>query len=466
VSDTLEVLEPATEAVLAEVPRAGVEETDAAVARAKAAYPAWRAVAPGDRATLLHRLADALAGELESLAVLETRNAGKPIGDARGEMQMVVDTFRYYAAGPERNLGDTIPVAGGIGMTFREPLGVVALITPWNFPLTIAAWKLAPALAAGNAAVIKPSSLAPGAVITLVGILHEAGVPSNALQVLIGGAPIGEALADDAHVRALSFTGSNAVGKALGARLSARDARFQGELGGNNPLVVLADADVQFAARLACEGAFLAGGQKCTATRRVIAEAPVYDAMLEAMSLSARAMKVGPGLDEGVQVPPLVDDAAAKEVLAAIDEAKALGAGVASGGSAPGGSLSAGNFVLPTTLYDVTPGMSVIDDEVFGPVCAVLPAEDFAAAVRMANEVRFGLSASICTNDLERAFEFIEQSDAGMVHVNRSTPGADPHMPFGGLKASSASSYREQGEAAAQFFTEEQTVYLNWAGGA
>src|SRR4051794_13369495 len=186
---TLEVLEPATEAVLAEVPRAGPEETDAAIARAKAAFPAWRAVAPGDRAALLHRLADAVAGELEALAVLEARNAGKPIGDARGEMQMVVDTFRYYAAGPERNLGDTIPVAGGVGMTFREPLGVVGLITPWNFPLTIASWKLAPALAAGNTVVLKPAELTPLTALEFEKIALEAGIPEGVVNVLVGPGP-------------------------------------------------------------------------------------------------------------------------------------------------------------------------------------------------------------------------------------------------------------------------------------
>src|SRR4051812_7772103 len=217
-SATLEVLEPATEALLAEIPRAGAEEADAAVARAKAAFPAWRAVAPSDRSALLHRLADALAGEQEALAQLEARNAGKPIGDARGEMGMVVETFRYYAAGPERLLGDTIPVAGGVGMTFREPLGVVGLIVPWNFPLVIASWKVAPALAAGNTIVLKPAELTPLTAVRLERIAHEAGLPEGVVNVVVGpGSVCGRRLVEHPDVAKVAFTGSTEVGRGIAA---------------------------------------------------------------------------------------------------------------------------------------------------------------------------------------------------------------------------------------------------------
>lgn len=433
-------------------------------ARGHAAYGAWARTPGPRRGEVLYRAAGLLEERADEVGRAITLEEGKVLSDATAEVIRAVAILRFHAGQAERS-GGQIADSGSsatVAWTRRRALGVVGIITPWNFPIAIPTWKLAPALAAGNSVVIKPSSLAPGAVLTLVEILHEAGVPGEVLQVVLGSSSVGEALADDRHVRAVSFTGSNAVGNALGARLSARGVRFQGELGGNSPLVVLADADVELAARLACDGAFLAAGQKCTATRRVIAEEPVYDAVLESMGRLADAMKVGPGNEDGVQVPPLVDAAAAQDVLAAVAQARDQGASVASGGGAPDGHLARGNFVRPTVLYDVGPGMEVLDAEVFGPVCAVLPAEDFDGAVECANSVRYGLSASICTNNLARAMEFIERSEAGMIHINRATPGADPHLPFGGVKASSASGYREQGQAAVQFFTEEQTVYLHW----
>ena len=281
-SGTLEVLEPATEAVLAEVPRAGVEETDAAVARAKAAYPAWRAVAPGDRSALLHRLADALAGELDELAVLEARNAGKPIGDARGEMGMVADTFRYYAGAVERNLGDTIPVSGGIGMTFREPLGVVALITPWNFPLTIAGWKLAPALAAGNTVVLKPAELTPLTSIEFERIAVDAGLPEGVVNVVAGpGSTVGQALVEHPDVAKVAFTGSTAVGRSIAAGAAQTIKRVTLELGGKSANVVFADADLEQAAAAAPYAVFDNAGQDCCARSRILVERSAYDRFAE-----------------------------------------------------------------------------------------------------------------------------------------------------------------------------------------
>src|SRR3954449_7717037 len=251
-SATLSVLEPATEAVLAEIPRAGAEETDAAVARAKAAYPAWRAVAPGDRAALLHRLADSLAIEYEALAVLEARNAGKPIGDARGEMQMGVDTVRYYAGGPERQPRDASPVAGGVGLTFREPLGVVGLIVPWNFPLTIAAWKVAPALAAGNCVVLKPAELTPLTALELERIALEAGLPEGVLNVVAGpGSVCGQRLVEHPDVAKIAFTGSTEVGRRIAEGAAATINRVTLELGGKSANVIFADADLRRAAQSA-----------------------------------------------------------------------------------------------------------------------------------------------------------------------------------------------------------------------
>src|SRR5215203_6092982 len=267
----LTVLEPATEEVLAEVARAGEEEVDAAVARAKAAYRGWRAVSPPDRAALLHDLADALAGELESLAVLEARNAGKPIGDARGEMAMVVDTFRYYAAGPERNLGNTIPVAGGVGMTFREPLGVVGLITPWNFPLTIASWKLAPALAAGNTVVLKPAELTPLTALELERIALDAGLPEGVVNVVAGpGRTCGQRLVQHPDVAKVAFTGSTEVGRSIAAGAAQTIKRVTLELGGKSANVIFADADLEAAASSAPLAVFGNAGQDCCARSRIL----------------------------------------------------------------------------------------------------------------------------------------------------------------------------------------------------
>jgi aldehyde dehydrogenase (NAD+) len=424
----------------------------------------WGRLPGPARGAVLHRAANLLAERVEEIAVGITREEGKALTDARAETTRAVTILRFHAGEAERYGGSAADGAepSTLAWTRRRPVGVVALITPWNFPVAIPAWKLAPALACGNAVVIKPSSQAPGAAIALVQALLDAGVPDASLQVMLGSSEVGTALVENEHVGAVSFTGSNAVGHDLEQRLAARSVRFQAELGGNNPLIVLADADIDRAARIACDGAFLASGQKCTATRRVIAEAPVYEQVLRAITERAGVMKVGNGLELDVQVPPLVDQSAADEVQEAIDAATAAGATVASGGQAPGGPLAAGAYILPTVLYDVGSGMKVLDDEVFGPVCSVLQARDLDEAIELANAVPYGLSASICTNDLARAFSFIERVDAGMVHVNRPTPGADPHLPFGGVKASSVSGYREQGHAAVEFFSEGQTVYVNY----
>lgn len=440
------------------------EEVAQACERGAVAARRWGARQGPDRGAVLHQAAVLLEHRVEELARRITLEEGKILSDAAAEVRRAVAVLRFHAGEAERLGGEITDAAQASTLTWtrKRPLGVVGLITPWNFPIAIPAWKLAPAIASGNAVVVKPSSQAPGAVLGLAETLHEAGVPPDVLQVVIGGAQAAETIADHEQIRAVSFTGSNVVGQALSRRLSARGVRFQGELGGNNPLVVLADADVQGAAELACEGAFLAAGQKCTATRRVIVEKPVYGPLLEAMNERAGRMVVGNGLEQGVEVPPLISSRAVSEVLGAVEQATQLGARIISGGSRAEADLIHGNFVAPTLLTDVSAGMKVVDEEVFGPVCAIVPAADDVEAVRLANSVPYGLSASVCTTDLGRAFRFIECSDAGMVHVNRATPGADPHMPFGGLKASSASGYREQGHAGVRFFTEEQTVSVHW----
>lgn len=459
-------------------------EVSAMCERAHAAGARWGSLPGPGRGELLHRAADLLRRRGEQLARRIVAEEGKLLADATGEVERAAAVLHFHAGEAERFGGELRDAAqiGTLAFTRRRALGVVALITPWNFPIAIPAWKLAPALAAGNAVVIKPSSSAPGAVLALAETLYEAGLERDVLQVALGGADVGLALADDPHVRALSFTGSTAVGRMLAQRVRrlGRDVRFQGELGGNNPLVVLADADPERAAALACEGAFAAAGQKCTATRRVIVEEPLREAVLTAFARRARELVVGAGATTGAQVPPLIDSAAVQSALEAVAQARDLGAEVRSGGRRPGGELRHGSFLAPTVLAvgsashtghaGMGSGMRVLDEEVFGPVCAVQGARDLQEALALANAGPYGLSAAVCTNDLDRALRFVENSAAGMVHVNRPTPGADPHMPFGGLRGSTASGWREQGAEAVRLFSEQQTVYLHhetpWRGAA
>ena len=446
----LAVLEPATEAVLAEVPRAGVEETDAAVARAAAAFPGWRAVAPADRARLLHRLADALDAEREPLARLEARNAGKPIGDARGEIGMVVDTFRYYAGAVERTLGDTIPVAGGVAMTFREPLGVVALITPWNFPLTIATWKLAPCLAAGNTAVLKPAELTPLSALELERIALEAGLPEGVVNVVAGpGATCGARLVEHPGVAKVAFTGSTAVGRRIAAGAAETIKRVTLELGGKSPNVVFADADVEAAAAAAPWAVFGNAGQDCCARSRILVQDTVLDDFLAALGGVVEGIRVGDPLSEDTQMGPLIS-AAQRESVAAYVPADAP---VAVRGAAPDGP---GFWFPPTVLAPVDPGDRAVREEIFGPVAVVVPFRDEADAIALANDTIYGLSGSIWTRDGARALRVARAIDAGVLSINSNT-SVRVSTPFGGFKQSGTG--RELGPHALDHYTEVKSVY-------
>src|SRR4051794_4217708 len=374
-TDTLQVLEPATEGVLETVPRAGVEEVDAAVARAKAAFPAWAAIAPGDRARLLLRVAGLVEDRLEEIATLEARNAGKPIGDARGEIGMVAETFRYYAGGVERNLGDTIPVAGGIAMTFREPLGVVGLITPWNFPLAIAAWKLAPALAAGNTVVLKPAELTPLTALRFEGLALEAGIPEGVVNVVVGpGRTCGTRLVEHPDVAKIAFTGSTEVGASIAAGAAQTIKRVTLELGGKSANVVFADADLDRAAAAAPMAMFANAGQDCCARSRILVERPALDSFMEALEEAVDAVKVGDPLDEATEMGPLISAGQRDSVASFVPD----DAPVAIRGSAPDGP---GYWFAPTVLCPVAPTDRSAVEEIFGPVATVIPFRDEPEAV-------------------------------------------------------------------------------------
>jgi betaine-aldehyde dehydrogenase len=449
-TDTIEVIEPATERVMATLPRAGTAEVDAAVAAAKAAYPAWRAVAPADRALLLRRLAEAIDAGREQLARLEARNAGKPIGDARGEIGMVVETFHYYAGAPERLLGKTIPVAGGIDMTFREPLGVVGLIVPWNFPLTIASWKLAPALAAGNCVVLKPAELTPLTAVELERIGRKAGLPEGVLNVVAGpGSVCGQRLVEHPDVAKIAFTGSTEVGRGIAAAAATTIKRVTLELGGKSANVVFADADLQAAAAAAPGAVFGNAGQDCCARSRILVERPALDDFLAAMRPHVESIAVGDPLAESTEMGPLISAGQRASVSSFVPE----DAPVAYRGTAPDGP---GYWFPPTVLAPVGNDDRAAREEIFGPVVCVIPFDGEAEAVRLANETIYGLSGSIWTGDGARALRVARALETGVISINSNT-SVRVATPFGGFKQSGLG--RELGPDALDHYTELKNVY-------
>jgi acyl-CoA reductase-like NAD-dependent aldehyde dehydrogenase len=447
---TLRVLEPATEKVLAEVSRATAADVDAAVARAKAAWPAWRAVAPGDRAALLRRLAGVIEEHHDELSVLEARNAGKPIGDARGEMGMVVDTFRYYAGAPERLLGDTIPVAGGLGFTVREPLGVVGLITPWNFPLTIASWKMGPALAAGNTVVLKPAELTPLTALRFAELALEAGLPDGVVEVVAGpGSECGARLVEHPDVAKIAFTGSTEVGRSIAAGAAATIKRVTLELGGKSANIVFADADLEQAAATAPLAVFGNAGQDCCARSRILVERGALDRFMEALEEAVDALRVGDPLDEQTQMGPLIS-AGQREQVASFVHGDAP---VAIRGEAPSGP---GFWFAPTVLCPVSNDDRAAREEIFGPVAAVIPFRDEAEAIALANDTIYGLSGSIWTRDGAKALRVARAVESGVLSINSNT-SVRVSTPFGGFKQSGYG--RELGPHATDAYTEVKTVY-------
>jgi acyl-CoA reductase-like NAD-dependent aldehyde dehydrogenase len=450
VTETLEVLEPATEQILDTIPRAGAAEVDAAVAKAKAAYPAWRAVAPGDRARLLRRLVTAMEEAHEELSLLEARNAGKPIASARGEIGMAIETFRYFSAAPERPHGETIPVAGGMAFTVREPLGVVGLITPWNFPLAIACWKMAPALAAGNCVVLKPAELTPLTALRFAELALEAGLPEGVVNVVAGpGRDCGRRLVEHPDVAKIAFTGSTAVGASIAAGAAPLIKRVTLELGGKSANIVFADADVEAAALAAPGAVFDNAGQDCCARSRILVQRGAVEAFLGHLEGAVKAIKVGDPLDEATVMGPLIS-AAQRETVASFVDGDAE---VAFRGQAPDGP---GFWYPPTVLCPVPSDHRAVVDEIFGPVAVVIPFDDEADAVRLANDTIYGLSGSVWTRDGAKALRVARALEAGNLSIN-SNSAVRVTTPFGGFKQSGYG--RELGPHATDAYTEVKTIY-------
>jgi acyl-CoA reductase-like NAD-dependent aldehyde dehydrogenase len=443
------VLNPATEEPLAELESAGVEEADAAVARARAAFPAWRAVAPSDRARLLRRLATLVEEHHEELSRIESRNVGKPISGARGEVGMVAQVFHFYAGAVDKHYGETIPVAGGVDMTFREPLGVVGLIVPWNFPLNISSWKLGPALACGNTVVLKPAELTPLSALRLAELALEAGIPEGVLNVVVGkGSVVGQRLIEHPNVAKIGFTGSTEVGQQVMRGAAGTIKRVTLELGGKSANVVFADADLDRAAATAPYAVFDNAGQDCCARSRILVERSAYDRFAELLVEATRGLKVGDPEDDDTEMGPLVS-AAHRETVAAFVEGEPLFRG-----DAPSGK----GFWYPATLVEAGPDDRIAREEVFGPVAALIPFEDEADALRIANESLYGLSGSIWTRDGAKAFRMARAIDTGVLSIN-SNSSVRVSTPFGGFKQSGFG--RELGMHGMDGYSELKNVFYS-----
>jgi acyl-CoA reductase-like NAD-dependent aldehyde dehydrogenase len=446
---TLTVLNPAAAEPIAELEQAGVEETDAAVARARAAFPAWPAVSPQDRARLLRRLAALVEEHHEELARIESQNVGKPISGARAEVGMVGEVFHFYAGAVDKHYGETIPVAGGVDVTFREPMGVVGLIVPWNFPLNIASWKLGPALAGGNTAVLKPAELTPLSAIRLGELCLEAGIPEGVVNVVAGsGSVAGQRLVEHPHVAKIGFTGSTEVGRTVMQGAAGTIKRVTLELGGKSANVVFADADLERAAAAAPYAVFDNAGQDCCARSRILVERSAYDRFLELLVKATRGVRVGDPADETTEMGPLISAAHREKVASFVEEEPLFR------GEVPDGN----GFWFPCTRVEASAQDRVASEEVFGPVAAIITFDDEDEAVRLVNASPYGLSGSIWTRDGARALRVARAIESGVLSVN-SNSSVRPHTPFGGMKQSGFG--RELGLHGLSGYSEVKNVFIS-----
>ena len=445
------------------------QDADNAIAAAGDAAGGWASTPAPQRGAILYRALDVMARRAEELAETITLEEGKPIADAAGEVKRAMNIIEYAAGEGRRLFGYTTPseLPDTVAYTVKRPIGVVAIITPWNFPLAIPAWKIAPALVCGNALVYKPASATPLSAVKLVEIFEEAGLPAGVLNLVTGpGASVGNTLVEDERVGGISFTGSTEIGTAITARGSELLKKVQCEMGGKNAAIILNDADLDKAVPGVVQGAFGSTGQRCTATSRAIVEDGIYNEFMESLMAQTKALTVGDGMDASKDVAPLASRDQLDTVLEYIGIGTEEGARLTFGGhQLRGGEFDEGYYVEPTIFTEVKTDMRIAREEIFGPVLCVFRASDLQEAVRISNDVDFGLSSSVYTRDLVQAHEYINTAKTGMVHVNAPTLGGEVHMPFGGLGAS-GTGQREQGTEGFDFFTETISVYIDHSAGA
>ncbi len=459
-TDTTTVVNPATEVAITELPTQGVEETDEAVARSRAAGPAWQEVSPADRARLLRRFAARVEEHGEELAQLETANVGKAIADSRDEVGMVAEVLYFYAGAVDKHRGATVPVAGGVDMTFHEPLGVVAAIVPWNFPIAITSWKVGPALATGNTIVVKPAEITPLSALRLAELALDAGIPEGVLQVVVGkGSVVGTRLVEHPDVAKVAFTGSTEVGRDVMSRASGTIKRVTLELGGKSASVVFADADIERAAAATPGGVFANAGQDCCARSRVLVQRSVLDRFLDHLVGAVARWRVGDPTDPNVQMGPLVTAAHRRVVQGYLDP----GMGEPDGGAVETFAVGAvpdgpGFWFPPTVVAPADPDWRMAREEIFGPVVAVIPFEDEADAVRLANDTPYGLSGSIWTGDGARALRVARAIQSGNLSVN-SHSSVRVQTSFGGMKQSGFG--RELGMEALASYSDVKNVFVS-----
>jgi len=460
-SDEITVRDPAVpDDPIVAFPGASQEQANAAVEAADAASSSWGTTTPDERDTLLYEVADRIEDSKEELAETLTREEGKPISSSRIEVGRAAEIFRFFASHARTATGDTIPSSDPETFTYtvREPLGVVTLITPWNFPIATPSWKIATALATGNTVVLKPSSETPMIARRLVEILEASGVPDGVVNLVVGaGSTVGDELTTHEAVDGVSFTGSTSTGQYIAETVASRGIPIQTEMGGKNPLVVLPDADIDAAADTAIAGAFGGCGQACTATSRLVVHEDVAEEVTEAVIERAEDLSIGPGIDDPDMGPAVSADENATN-FEYIDIARDEGATLLTGGDSPDG-FESGHYIEPTVFTDVDPEMRIAQEEVFGPVLGIIEVSDFEEAVTVANGVDYGLSAAVFTSDMAAAREFTHRAEAGVVKVNDSTTGSQIQMPFGGMKASSSETKKEMGQRAYEFYTHQKVVY-------
>jgi len=451
-----------TNDVIGEYDRASEAQVNDAIAAARKAFPAWSRTTPQQRADLLDKVGNEIMARREELADLLAREEGKTLAEAAGEVGRAGQIFKFFAGEALRVPGERLPsIRPRIEVEItREPLGAVGLITPWNFPIAIPSWKTAPALAYGNCVVLKPADLVPGCAWSLADIIHRAGFPAGVFNLVMGrGSVVGEVLVSDARVDAISFTGSVAVGRGVLEKASQHAAKVQLEMGGKNPLVVLADADLEVAARAALDGAYFQTGQRCTASSRLIVEEPVHDRFIAALAEAIQKQVVDDARRKGTTIGPVVSQPQLEQDLRYIGIGQKEGARLVIGGERLNREKP-GYYMAPALFTETRNDMQINREEIFGPVASVIRVRDYEEALTIANDTPFGLCAGICTRSLKRANHFRRNAEAGMVMVNLPTAGVDYHVPFGGRKGSSYGQ-REQGRYAAEFYTIVKTAYVN-----